>query len=81
MNFAVFLDDVTEFNGPLYIIPRSHRQVVIEARRRRGTFRRGLQVNLKRLAVDRNALAVDGNLKNPIINLEIIFSARRPARR
>ncbi len=31
MNIAVFLDEVSEFNGPLYIIPRSHRQGVIEA--------------------------------------------------
>ena len=31
MNIALFLDEVTEFNGPLYIIPRSHRQGVIEA--------------------------------------------------
>ena len=31
MNIAVFLDEVTEFNGPLYIIPRSHRQGVIAA--------------------------------------------------
>jgi ectoine hydroxylase len=27
---AVYLDDVTEFNGPLYFIPGSHRQEVIE---------------------------------------------------
>ena len=31
MNIALFLDEVTEFNGPLYLIPRSHRQGVIEA--------------------------------------------------
>ena len=31
MNIAVFLDEVTEFNGPLYLIPRSHKQGVIEA--------------------------------------------------
>ncbi len=31
MNIALFLDEVTEFNGPLYIIPRSHKQGVIEA--------------------------------------------------
>ena len=31
MNIAVFLDEVTEFNGPLYLIPRSHNQGVIEA--------------------------------------------------
>ena len=31
MNVALFLDEVTEFNGPLYLIPRSHRQGVIEA--------------------------------------------------
>ena len=31
MNIALFLDEVSEFNGPLYIIPRSHRQGVIEA--------------------------------------------------
>ena len=31
MNVALFLDDVTEFNGPLWFIPRSHRQGVLEA--------------------------------------------------
>ncbi len=31
MNIAVFLDDVTEFNGALMFIPRSHRKGVIEA--------------------------------------------------
>ncbi|HET6468902.1 MAG TPA: phytanoyl-CoA dioxygenase family protein [Geminicoccaceae bacterium] len=31
MNIAVFLDDVTEFNGPLMFIPRSHVQGVLEA--------------------------------------------------
>ena len=31
MNIALFLDEVTEFNGPLYMIPRSHKQGVIEA--------------------------------------------------
>ena len=31
MNIAVFLDEVTEFNGPLYLIPRSHKQGVIQA--------------------------------------------------
>jgi ectoine hydroxylase len=31
MNVAIFLDDVTEFNGPLMFIPGSHRKGVIEA--------------------------------------------------
>jgi ectoine hydroxylase len=31
MNIAVFLDDVTEFNGALQFIPQSHRKGVIEA--------------------------------------------------
>ena len=31
MNIALFLDDVTEFNGPLMFIPGSHRQGVYEA--------------------------------------------------
>jgi ectoine hydroxylase len=31
MNIALFLDEVTEFNGPLYLIPRSHKQGVIDA--------------------------------------------------
>ena len=31
MNIALFLDDVTEFNGPLWIIPGSHREGVLEA--------------------------------------------------
>ncbi len=31
MNVAVFLDDVTAFNGALMFIPKSHRQGVIEA--------------------------------------------------
>ena len=31
MNIALFLDEVTEFNGPIYLIPRSHKQGVIMA--------------------------------------------------
>ena len=31
MNIAVFLDDVTEFNGALMFIPRSHKSGVLEA--------------------------------------------------
>jgi len=31
MNIALFLDDVTEFNGPLMFIPRSHKAGVMEA--------------------------------------------------
>jgi ectoine hydroxylase len=32
MNVAIFLDDVTEYNGPLMFIPGSHKKGVIEAR-------------------------------------------------
>ncbi len=32
MNVALFLDDVTEFNGPLMFIPQSHRAGVLDAR-------------------------------------------------
>mgnify|MGYP001161353181 FL=1 len=31
MNLAVFLDEVNEFNGPLYLIPKSHKYGVLEA--------------------------------------------------
>ncbi len=31
MNIALFIDDVTEFNGPLMFIPRSHREGTLEA--------------------------------------------------
>jgi len=31
MNVAIFLNDVTEFNGPLVFIPGSHKKGVIEA--------------------------------------------------
>ena len=31
MNIAVFVDEVNQFNGPLYIIPKSHKAGVIEA--------------------------------------------------
>jgi len=31
MNLAVFLDEVNEFNGPLYLIPKSHKLGVLEA--------------------------------------------------
>ncbi|MDF2781786.1 MAG: proline hydroxylase [Geminicoccaceae bacterium] len=31
MNIALFLDEVTEFNGPLMFIPGSHKQGVVEA--------------------------------------------------
>ncbi len=31
MNIAVFLDEVTEFNGPLMLIPRSHKRGVLAA--------------------------------------------------
>jgi ectoine hydroxylase len=32
MNIAIFLDEVTEFNGPLMFIPGSHKRGVIEAK-------------------------------------------------
>lgn len=32
MNLAVYLDDVNEFNGPLYLIPKSHKRGVLEAK-------------------------------------------------
>jgi len=32
MNIAIFLDDVSEFNGPLMFIPGSHRKGVVDAR-------------------------------------------------
>ena len=32
MNIAIFLDDVTEFNGPLMFIPGSHRKGVVDAK-------------------------------------------------
>jgi len=32
MNIAIFLDDVTEHNGPLMFIPGSHKKSVVEAR-------------------------------------------------
>ena len=32
MNVAIFLDDVTEFNGPLMFIPGSHKRGVVDAR-------------------------------------------------
>ncbi len=31
MNLAVFIDEVNEFNGPLWFIPRSHKKGVIDA--------------------------------------------------
>ena len=31
VNVAVFLDDVTEFNGPLFLVPASHRDGALEA--------------------------------------------------
>ena len=31
MNLAVFLDEVNEFNGPLYLIPKSHKNGVLKA--------------------------------------------------
>ena len=31
MNVAVFLDDVNEYNGPLYFIPGSHKEGVVQA--------------------------------------------------
>jgi hypothetical protein len=32
INVVVFLDDVTEFNGPMYVVPGSHRDGVVEPR-------------------------------------------------
>ena len=32
MNLAVFVDEVNEFNGPLYFIPKSHKKGAIEAK-------------------------------------------------
>src|SRR5258706_14245836 len=33
MNVAIFLDEVTEFNGPLMFIPGSHKPGVLDAQR------------------------------------------------
>lgn len=59
LNLHVFLDDVTEFNGPLYFIPGSHKQGVQPARLDRATTSYPLWV------VDRDCvtrLAVEGGL-------------------
>ncbi len=32
MNLAVFIDEVNEFNGPLWFIPKSHKKGAIEAK-------------------------------------------------
>ena len=32
MNVAIFLDEVTEFNGPLLFIPGSHKKGIIKAK-------------------------------------------------
>ena len=32
MNIAIFLDDVTAFNGPLMFIPGSHKKGVVDAK-------------------------------------------------
>ena len=32
MNLAVFIDEVNEFNGPLWFIPQSHKKGAIEAK-------------------------------------------------
>src|SRR6266851_5574297 len=32
MNVAIFLDDVNEFNGPLYFIPKSHKKGALDAK-------------------------------------------------
>ncbi len=37
MNVAVFLDEVNEYNGPLYFIPGSHREGVVDAAHDLGT--------------------------------------------
>jgi ectoine hydroxylase len=37
LNVMVFLDEVTEFNGPLMVIPRSHRHGMIDVSAARGT--------------------------------------------
>jgi ectoine hydroxylase len=37
MNVAIFLDEVNEFNGPLYFIPGSHKEGVVEAGHDLGT--------------------------------------------
>jgi ectoine hydroxylase len=31
MNLAVYLDEVNEYNGPLYLVPKSHKRGVLEA--------------------------------------------------
>lgn len=41
LNVAIFLDDVTEFNGPMYFIPGSHKSGVIDVPAREHIFGNG----------------------------------------
>ena len=59
VNLMVFLDDVTEFNGPLYVVPRSHEMGTIDVPpgdEKSDTWRSSFAADLK-YALDRNALA------------------------
>jgi ectoine hydroxylase len=48
-NVVLFLDDVTEFNGPTYLIPRSHKQGVIDVSPRQpdGSWLANVSASLK----------------------------------
>ena len=58
MNLMIFLDEVTEFNGPLMLIPRSHRHgmIDVEAARGNGGWQDNVAADLK-YSLDREAVA------------------------
>jgi hypothetical protein len=58
VNLMIFLDEVTEFNGPLMLIPRSHRHgmIDVEAARGGGGWQDNVAADLK-YSLDREAIA------------------------
>jgi ectoine hydroxylase len=67
MNVAIFLDDVTEFNGPLMFIPGSHKRGVVDAKHDTSTTSYPLWTLEKKLVsqlVDR-AGGINGGIVSP----------------
>jgi ectoine hydroxylase len=81
VNVAVFLDDVTEFNGPLTLVPGSHRDGLLPGRDRTG-MPSGYEdaPNWVNTLTSEEEYRIDRSVIRDLIVRNGLFSARGPAR-